>query len=204
MTKTNKPENRLLLPEYRIAGEDNYTVSGKDFCMVRDITASCECSTFDDAELLSTLSGIKLVHAMEILKKYRLHEIEEYLDSLFPNITEHQKKMIKSVFEFSRRIFTKTPDKQYIKSPSDIVPMLECEMRYLKKEVFVIVHLNVKNIMTRKEVISVGCLNSAIVHPREVFANAVKCSVSGIVLCHNHRRKNMLTYVFRHDILGTI
>lgn len=56
----------------------------------------------------------------------------------------------------------------------------------MRKELFVCVHLNTKNMVLRKETISIGSLNSSIVHPREVFSNAVKHSASGVVLCHNH------------------
>lgn len=154
--------------------------------MIHDSLESYECKYLNDAELLAFLSGIKLGRAKEILQQYRLHEIEDYLEGMTPKITELQKKTILSVFEFSRRIFRQPIEKQqYVKSPPEVVSLLEGDMRYLKKEIFVCIHLNTKNVILRKETISVGSLNASIVHPREVFSNAVKHSASGVIFCHN-------------------
>jgi DNA repair protein RadC len=59
-------------------------------------------------------------------------------------------------------------------------------MRYLRKEVFKIILLNSKNHVLKHVDISTGSLNASIVHPREVFNEAVKTSCSSVVLVHNH------------------
>ncbi len=59
-------------------------------------------------------------------------------------------------------------------------------MSNLNKEYFVCLHLNTKNKVLRKDIVSIGNLNSSIVHPREVFNNAIKYSCSALILCHNH------------------
>lgn len=73
-----------------------------------------------------------------------------------------------------------------VKSPEDIGRLLMEDMRYMKKEVFKIVMLNTKNHIIRQLDISVGSLNSSIVHPREVFSPAVKAGCSSVLLVHNH------------------
>ena len=60
------------------------------------------------------------------------------------------------------------------------------DMRYCKKEIFKTLLLNAKGDILSIETISVGELTSTIVHPREVFHNAVKKSAAAIVLVHNH------------------
>ncbi len=60
------------------------------------------------------------------------------------------------------------------------------EMRYYKKEYFKIILLDTKNNIKKVSEISVGSLNSSIVHPREVFSEAVVNSASSIILVHNH------------------
>ena len=40
--------------------------------------------------------------------------------------------------------------------------------------------------MIKDEVISIGTLNSSLVHPREVFKEAIKCSANSVILVHNH------------------
>jgi DNA repair protein RadC len=60
------------------------------------------------------------------------------------------------------------------------------EMRYLKKEYFKTVQLNIKNQVLTVEDISVGSLNASIVHPREVFQGPIRRSSAAIILVHNH------------------
>jgi DNA repair protein RadC len=60
------------------------------------------------------------------------------------------------------------------------------DMRYLKKEYFKIIILDTKNKVLDVCTISIGSLNSSIVHPREVFHEAVKKSAASILLVHNH------------------
>lgn len=64
------------------------------------------------------------------------------------------------------------------------------EMRYLKKEVFKVVLLNTKNEIISDINISIGSLNYSIVHPREVFTEAIKKSANSIILMHNHPSGN--------------
>ncbi len=54
------------------------------------------------------------------------------------------------------------------------------------KEVFATIHLNSKNCVLCVETVSIGCLNSTVVHPREVFQSALLSSAAGLVLVHNH------------------
>ncbi|NLV36303.1 MAG: DNA repair protein RadC, partial [Clostridiaceae bacterium] len=95
---------------------------------------------------------------------------------------------IKAVMELSKRVSTSqiNKDRVVIRSPVEISSLLMEEMRHLQKEVFKIVMLNTKNHIIKHLNISVGCLNSSIVHPREVFSEAVKVGCSALLLVHNH------------------
>jgi DNA repair protein RadC len=53
-------------------------------------------------------------------------------------------------------------------------------------EVFGILALDVRHRLRREVVISTGCLTSSLVHPREVFQEAVLCRAAAILLFHNH------------------
>tara|TARA_B100000315_G_scaffold251373_1_gene286075 strand:- start:842 stop:1162 length:321 start_codon:yes stop_codon:yes gene_type:complete len=55
-----------------------------------------------------------------------------------------------------------------------------------KKEYFIAVFLDSKNKIIKDEIISIGTLNSSLVHPREVFKEAIKNSANSIILVHNH------------------
>ena len=55
-----------------------------------------------------------------------------------------------------------------------------------KKEYFIAVFLDSKNKIIKDEIISIGTLNSSLVHPREVFKEAIRNSANSIILLHNH------------------
>ena len=59
-------------------------------------------------------------------------------------------------------------------------------MRDEKREVFLVVLLDARHRVIEEKVISIGSLTSSIVHPREVFAPAVRASAGAMVLVHNH------------------
>ncbi|MFR3498579.1 MAG: JAB domain-containing protein, partial [Paraclostridium bifermentans] len=59
-------------------------------------------------------------------------------------------------------------------------------LRYLNKEVFKTILLNTKNEIICDIDVSIGTLNMSVVHPREVFREAIKRSSNKIILMHNH------------------
>lgn len=89
--------------------------------------------------------------------------------------------------ELGKRISSRGgQDKLRVDSPLVIAELLMEEMRYLKREHFKIAILDTKNQIISIQDISVGNLNSSIVHPREVFNIAIKRSANSIILVHNH------------------
>ena len=73
-----------------------------------------------------------------------------------------------------------------IRTPQDAAEILTEQLRYLQKEHFVCLFLNTKNHVIGQETLSMGSLNASIVHPREVFRAAIKCSSASIICAHNH------------------
>ncbi len=80
--------------------------------------------------------------------------------------------------------------KERILSPKDVYSFIGQDMKHLKKEIFRVVFLDTKNKIIDYEDISMGSLNSSIVHPREVFNRAIKKSAAGVILMHNHPSGN--------------
>ena len=64
------------------------------------------------------------------------------------------------------------------------------DMVSLQQEHFVDLFLNVKNQILHKQTIFIGSLNASIVHPREIFREAVKRSAASIICAHNHPSGN--------------
>ena len=137
-------------------------------------------------EILALLLGIDFNKAEDICSKYTLQELNAILDDSRLQLTEAQTQKLKMLYEFCKRINTLNKNKAIIKSPEDVSRLLMEELRYLNKEHFFVLLLNTKNHLLRKELISVGSLNSSIVHPREVFNMAIKVSCSSMILVHQH------------------
>lgn len=97
-----------------------------------------------------------------------------------------------AAFEISRRILSqdKWLSEKKITSPEDVanifIPLLRDEV----KEKFLVVCLNSANKIIKYEIISIGNLNSSVVHPREVFKSAVENNAASIILLHNHPSGN--------------
>ena len=89
-------------------------------------------------------------------------------------------------FELSKRVNSGKICEKVVKNPSDIAKYYMEKLKDLKKEHFIAVFLNSKNKIIKDEVISIGTLNSSLVHPREVFKEAIKNSANSLILVHNH------------------
>lgn len=71
-------------------------------------------------------------------------------------------------------------------SPSQVFEYFHHELRDARKEQFLALLLDGKNRITRKVMVSEGSLNQSIVHPREVFSQAVRESAAAVIFVHNH------------------
>lgn len=92
-----------------------------------------------------------------------------------------------AVSELVRRMPVNEKDtKVYIESAKEAAQIFMEDLRYEKKEHFKTVLLDTKGKIIHIDEVSVGGLAMAPVHPREVFAPAIKRSASGIILVHNH------------------
>ena len=72
-----------------------------------------------------------------------------------------------------------------IRNAKDAFEYLQ-DMRNLPKEHIRGLYLNSHNRLIRDEVISIGTVNSNLIHPREVFRPAIESNAAAVVLAHNH------------------
>lgn len=149
----------------------------------------------NDAELLALLlgSGTKGESAIDMGNRLISSNGMEMLNSL--SIQELMKikgigiakaSKLVAAFELSKRVSSGKICEKVVKNPSDIASHYISKLKDLKKEHFIAVFLDSKNKIIKDEVISIGTLNSSLVHPREVFKEAIKCSANSIILVHNH------------------
>jgi len=91
-----------------------------------------------------------------------------------------------SLFEFCRRRRFPREKRRMIRSSRDVFEHASSLLEGAKKEHFMVMHLDTRNCVVKEEVVSIGTLNSSLIHPREVFKSAIKESANAIILVHNH------------------
>ena len=82
-------------------------------------------------------------------------------------------------------------DKRKINCPSECVDLIRKFMDNADRETFVAIALDTKKQPTAIQTISLGTLNSAPVHPREVFKMAILANADSIIVAHNHPSNNV-------------
>lgn len=82
------------------------------------------------------------------------------------------------------------PEKIMLDSSKAVAEFLQKSIGREKKEHFVMLSLDSRNNLIKDTNISVGSLNASIVHPREVFKEAIRSSAAQIIIAHNHPSEN--------------
>ncbi|OGO45185.1 MAG: hypothetical protein A2Z05_01075 [Chloroflexi bacterium RBG_16_60_22] len=95
---------------------------------------------------------------------------------------------IKAAVELSTRIdgYSESTGKTVVQTPEDVASLVRGRLRDKKKEYFLAILLDTRNRLIRVAEVSVGSLDSSIVHPREVFKEAISASAASVIFVHNH------------------
>ena len=95
---------------------------------------------------------------------------------------------IKAAVELANRVegYSESVGKVPLKTPEDIAGLVMGRLKDKKKEYFLAILLDTRNQLIRTAEISVGSLDSSIVHPREVFKEAISASAASVIFVHNH------------------
>ena len=151
----------------------------------------------DNKELLAILigSGTKEKNAIELSNDILANKfignqllyssVEELME--IKGIGMSKATRIVSGIELGRRLgMINSFDKMSYNSPESVADYFYDHYKTSNKEEFVILILDSKNKLLALDSVSVGTINSTIVHPREVFKSAIKKSANSIILVHNH------------------
>ncbi|MFD1926504.1 DNA repair protein RadC [Sporosarcina siberiensis] len=121
-------------------------------------------------------------HGLRTLVEMTVFELEE------EGMTHNEALKVHSGMLLAKKVRNvgKNETRFTVRSPDDAASYMMAEMTSLTQEHFVVLYLNVKNEVLHKKTIFIGSLNSSIVHPREVYKEAVKHSAASIICLHNH------------------
>jgi len=93
---------------------------------------------------------------------------------------------LKAVFEIGRRISSQIPSykSKELTDPKKVYQLIKSKIKNHHKEHFYMIALNSRNYSITE--VSIGSLTASIVHPREVFAEAIKNKAASVIFVHNH------------------
>jgi DNA repair protein RadC len=153
-----------------------------------------------NAELLAIIirTGNRSETSVSLAQRVLKHDMEGNGLSFLHHTTVEQLRKIKgigrvkaiqlkAVMELSKRIasFYDT-NRIVLNATADVARVFMEEMRHLDREVFKTVMVNTKNQIIKQRNVSVGSLSASIVHPREVFSEALKIGCAAVIFVHNH------------------
>lgn len=147
---------------------------------IQERAATYGTKSLNNTEMIKLLTGADI----NLVDLQSVNELRDKIDLL--EITDLQKLKLEALFNFADRTNRAKVERIKISSPNDAAMVVMEELRYCQKEHFKIMLLDTKNNVRKVSEISVGSLSSSIVHPREVFKEAVVNSCSSIILVHNH------------------
>jgi len=153
-----------------------------------------------DTELLAILIGKgtkektavdlarELLIKFEDLNNLASRSPEEYCQLKGMGLTKAA--TLAAAFELGRRLQVKKHPLKTFKSPEDVAAVYLPLMCHLKKEVFKVLLLNNANQLIKEITVSEGILTASLVHPREVFRQAIIETAKAVILMHNHPSGN--------------
>ena len=169
------PEEERPRERFMLNGAESLT--NQELIAILIQTGSKDESALDVANRL-----LRHFNGLRILKDSTLDELKA-----IKGIGTAKGLQLLAALELGRRVSKLAFKERYaIRSPEDAAKYLMDEMRFLSQEHFICMYLNTKNIVMHKQTIFIGSLNASIVHPREVYKEAIKRSAASIICLHNH------------------
>jgi DNA repair protein RadC len=94
---------------------------------------------------------------------------------------------IKAAIELGKRVAAFSPEmRPAVRSPEDVAQLVMADLQHAAREHFKALLLDSKNQILRVVTVSVGSLNESIVHPRELYREAIRHSAAAVIAVHNH------------------
>ena len=146
------------------------------------------------SDLLAILlgSGIKGKNvqklAQQVVNKLGKNFLNITVDDLqdISGIGQAKALQIVSAISLVKRYYADEKTNEVIIKNSQDVLSLAYDLREKKKEYLVCLYLNARNVLLKKEIVSIGLLDKTLLHPREIFHPATELNAASVILIHNH------------------
>lgn len=170
------------LPENERPRERLLRYGAESISNVELLSIILRTGTFDENIISLSTRVLKNLGGLNGLLNSNIEELTQ-----IKGIGKAKAAQILALAEISKRFKSFRSGNQYkINNPQDVSNLIMEDLRYLKKEHLKVIMLNAKNYVISIKDVSIGSLTMSIVHPREVFLEAIKKSSASIIVCHNH------------------
>lgn len=148
--------------------------------------------SLSDIELVSLVIGQSKKKSVQDVAGRVLSLGDTLFQTTVPQLTRIIGSRSKAVrfmaaLELGRRLnIRKTETRNIIREPLNAVDVIKPHLQGADREIFAVILLNTKHHVIAVKIVSIGTLNSANVHPREVFKTAISHSSAAVILAHNH------------------
>ncbi len=155
------------------------------------------CPPDGTLDLVSKLLGMGRSSAAAIASARRLLSRDDAAAALIQasleeirraaRVSERQAAVLHAALALGRQLCSSPlkPGERFSNS-RDLFTRYRARFFAANKEYFLSLHLNSKNQLIREVLVSIGSLSTSVVHPREVFAPAVRDSTAALIFVHNH------------------
>jgi len=132
------------------------------------------------------MTSQKLLSRFGNLKGVANASVEELIQTT--GIGPAKATQIKAALELSRRLEADASEKPrpILKSPEDVSAQVKSQLKGKKKEHFLVLCLDTRNRLIDRKLVSMGSLDTSVVHPREVFKEAISSCAASVIFAHNH------------------
>ena len=93
---------------------------------------------------------------------------------------------VPGLVDMAEPAYAEVGKKPVVKTPDEVVSLVRGRLKGKKKEYFLALLLDTRNQLIKVSEISVGSLDASVVHPREVFKEAISASAASVIFVHNH------------------
>lgn len=102
-------------------------------------------------------------------------------------LTAAQAQRLAAAFDLGRAVErARLPARPRLTRPAEVHRLLAPELRGLEKETFHVLLLDARHRLKGRARVSEGTLSTSLVHPREVFAPALRQGAAALIVAHNH------------------
>lgn len=163
----------------------------------REKLAECGRAALTDEELIAIflrtgLPGCNVLELAALLKRRAgslaaLGTLEAAdITALCKGIGPAKAATLAAVFELGRRAARESLSARVLRAPAAVYEYMVDELRYMNQERLFVLFLNTRSELIRRVELGRGTLTRLILHPRDVFREAVRANAAAFILVHNH------------------